>query len=303
MRRTNAFSRCIAAQFLNRDIPRDVMPQANSFNAEILAAVSSMNAELAGKGYDINSFFTHDLPYGPDCCIRANNAPKTMCVAAAVEVIVTALNARYSRTQDRSPFQKLPLRSWQRGSRRDIRAHIFMYAGLDSHGTAHALERFGIGKQVPFSEVLPGGFINFNRSSGSGHACVFLSYIDGAGNDLATFGPGVVGFRYFSAQGMGLPDAGFGYRWAFFDGHCPETLPAGRRRDCKVIRSDSPKILCCGYMLDPSNWPAQAVIDEGVRTSATRSLRPEIQGHELEAEMGRELPFPDLSRFDGVTVD
>jgi hypothetical protein len=279
------------------------MPQADSFNAEILAAVPTVNAEWAGKGYDINSFFTHDLAYGPDCCIRANHAPKSMCVAAMVEVIVAALNARFAKTQDRSPFEKLPMRSWQRGSRRDIRAHVFMFAGLDSHGTAHALERFGIGKQVPFAELEPGGFVNFNRTGGSGHACVFLSFIDAAGNDLPAFGPGVVGFRYFSAQGKGLPDAGFGFRWAFFDGHCPNSLPPGRRRDCGVIRSDNPKLLCCGYMLEPSHWPAQAVIDEGVRTSATRSLGPAVEGAELEAELERELPAPDLSRFDGVTID
>jgi hypothetical protein len=279
------------------------MPHPNGFNDQILAAVSTINSDWSGRGYDINSYFTHDLSYGPHCCIPANHAPLTMCVAAAVEVIVTALNAWYAKTNDRKPFDKIPLRSWRGGSKRDIRAHIFMYDGLGSNGTAHALERFGIGQQCLFSELQPGDFINFNRGNGTGHACVFLAFLDASGNDVSSFGSNVVGFRYFSAQGKGLPDAGFGYRWAFFDGHCPPSLPAGKRRDCGVLRSDSPQLLCCGYMFDPSNWPDSPAIDTRLHEIARPSMRREATIPEVEGELSRELPPPDLSRFDGVTTD
>lgn len=165
------------------------MPEIANFNAEILASVGRLNAEWAARGYDINS---HDLRYGPDCCIRANHPPLTMCVAAVAEVIIEALNARYEKTDDKTPFQKLPMRSWMGGTKRDIRPHILMYDEVKCDGTAHALERFGIGKVVPFAELEPGSFINFNRTA-SGHACVFLSYVDADGDDVAEFGDNVVG--------------------------------------------------------------------------------------------------------------
>jgi hypothetical protein len=275
----------------------------DGFSSQILNAVSSINSEWSGRGYDINSYFSHDLRYGPHCCITANHAPLTMCVAAVVEVIVTALNTWYAETNERTPFDRLPLRSWRGGSKRDIRAHIFMYEGFGSNGTAHALERFGIGRQCQFSELQPGDFINFNRTSGTGHACVFLGFIDATGNDVGAFGPSVVGFRYFSAQGKGLPDAGFGYRWAFFDGHCPSSMPAGKRRDCGVLRSDSPKLLCCGYLYHPSNWPDSPTVETRLRDFARPSMRPEATIPEVEGELSREMPHPDLSRFDGVTTD
>lgn len=276
------------------------MPKPDEFNTAILDAVKQIAAEWPEKGYDINSYFTHNLQYGPDCCLRANHPPKTMCVAAVSEVIVAALTGWYQKSGDKRPFEKLPLRSWLGGTKKDIRGHIFMYDGFASNGTAHALERFGIGRQVAFSGLEPGGFINFNRTRPSGHACIFLSFIDARGNDLVAFGPSVAGFRYFSSQGR--EPGGFGYRWAFFDGVCPE-LGGGRKRDCGVIRSDNPKLLCCGHMLAPEHWPAGPAIVSNVMTSMKRELGlPESTS--LEHEMAREVGEPKLSlNFDGVTTD
>ena len=276
-----------------------------TFNAEILAAVAAIDQNWKGKGYDLHSYFTHDLAYGPDCCIKANHPPLTMCVAAVTEIIVEALNGYFAKTQDSVPFQKLPIRSWRGGSRSDIRAHIFMYDGLHCSGTAHALERFGIGRQTSFEQLQPGSFINLNRTAGSGHACVFLSYLDAAGNDVASYGPSVAGFKYFSSQGKGSPDGGFGYRWGFFDGHCPTSLPNGRRRDCGIIRSAKPNLLCCGVMLHPASWPSGDIIARGVAESlsAVTEGMNDLTPDELAQEMARELPAPDLSRFDGVTTD
>jgi hypothetical protein len=68
----------------------DSMLKGDEFNASILDAVTKLYEQWGGRGYDIDSYFTHNLQYGPDCCIKANNPPKTMCVAAAAEVIVAA---------------------------------------------------------------------------------------------------------------------------------------------------------------------------------------------------------------------
>jgi hypothetical protein len=131
------------------------MPHEHEFNAAILDAAKAIAAEWPEKGYDINSYFTHNLKYGPDCCLRANHPPKTMCVAAVTEIIVAALTRWFEKTGDKTPFQKLPMKSWQGGTKKDIRGHIFMYDGFGSNGTAHALERFGIGHQLPFAELQP----------------------------------------------------------------------------------------------------------------------------------------------------
>jgi len=277
------------------------MPLADNFNAEILKAVEIVDASWNGKGYDINSYFTHDLAYGPDCCVKANHAPLTMCVAAASEIIIEALNAYYKQTGDETPFQKLPLKSWRGGSRRDIRPHIFMYDEVGSDGTAHALETFGIGLRTPFADLQPGSFINFNRTNGSGHAGVFLGFLNKHGDVLLEHDESVVGYKYYSAQGKGLPDAGFGYRWAFFEGNCPQPLPGGRRRDCGVIRSDKSKQFCCGYMLHPAQWPEADAIQQGVEREM-RTRRGASDSDSLES-LDLELREPNLSRFDGVTTD
>lgn len=277
------------------------MPLADNFNADILKAVETVDATWKARGYDINSYFTHDLAYGPDCCVKANHAPLTMCVAAVSEIIIEALNAYYKQTADGTPFQKLPLKSWRGGSRRDIRPHIFMYEGVSSHGTAHALETFGIGLRTPFAELQPGSFINFNRTNGSGHACIFLGFLNKHGDVLPAHDASVVGYKYYSAQGKGLPNAGFGYRWAFFDGNCPQQLSGGRRRDCGVIRSTQSKLFCCGHMLHPTQWPEATAIQEGVEREM-RIRRGDSDSADVES-MDLELPEPDFLRFDGVTTD
>jgi hypothetical protein len=277
------------------------MLRSDEFNTAILESVAAIATDWPNKGYDIKSYFTHPLSYGADGLVKANHPPKTMCVAAVTEFILTALAAWYKNTSNQEPFQKLPVTSWQGGTKRDIRGHIFMYEGFNSNGTAHALSRFGIGRQVHFAELEPGGFINLNRAK-SGHACVFLGYIDGNGNDVAAYGPTVAGFRYFSSQGH--DPGGFGYRWAFFDGHCP-ALPEGKLRDCGVIRSDNPKLLCCGHMIAPEHWPPAAEMAAILLKDLTKERGTVEAVSDFEEELSRDYhPEPVLSKnFDGITTD
>lgn len=272
------------------------MLRVDGFNAEILAQVEALHRERKGLGYDIDSYFTRSLDYGPSGKIRANNPPLTMCVAAVTEVIVCALTGWYAATGKRGPFNKLPIDSWSRGTKASIRAHIFMYEDVKSNGTAHALDRFGIGRQLAFEDLQPGDFVNFNRENGSGHACVFLGYLDAAGRDVSTHGPAVVGFRYFSAQGKGSAEGGLGYRLAFFAGKGPTSLP-GKRLDRGIIYSKKPSLLCCGYMIHPDRWPAVVGLDRGAAESVAVGRGPSARrSREVE------LPLPDLSRFSGETV-
>ena len=270
-------------------MPETASRPANVFNDYILKAVTMIASSRAGLGYDLHSYFTRDLDYGPNNpkAIKANHPPLTMCVAAVTEVMIEALNIYHGETNDKTPFQKLAVTSWKRGSMNDIRAHIFQYDGAHCNGTAHALQRFGIGAQLPFENLMPGDFLTMNRTNGSGHTAVFLGYIDGNYGDLPAYSNAVKGFKYFSAQGKRV-GGGFGYRWAFFSPTCPAET-AGKRRDCGIVRSASQKMLNTGCMLHPASWNVHPPDD----------MPPDS----ADADAMYELEPSDLSKYDGITTD
>jgi hypothetical protein len=261
------------------------------FNEYVLKAVAKIASDRAGQGSDLQSYFTKNLSYGPDNpgAIKANHPPLTMCVAAVTEIMIEALNLYCDETHDKTPFQKLPVTSWKRGSMKDIRAHIFQYAGTNCHGTAHALQRFGIGKELPFNNLLPGDFLTMNRTSGSGHTAVFLGYIGADYGELPHHSAAVKGYRYFSAQGKRI-GGGFGYRWAFFSPFCPAEV-ANKQRDCGIISSPKQQLLNTGCMLHPGSWNVHPPDD----MPGLESLG--------EAADYEELTPSDLSKYDGVTTD
>jgi len=246
-----------------------------------------------------------------------------MCVAAVSEVIIEALNIYAARTGDYTPFERLPMRSWNNGSRTDIRPYIFQYDEVDSHGTADALSKFGIGREVRFEELLPGDFITMNRTTRSGHTAVFLGYVNKTYGDEPEYSNRVVGFRYFSAQGKGKPDAGLAYRWAFFSPNCPGRVP-GKTRDCNIIFSHNQRTLNTGYMLHPRGWNIDLALKqiytnylvkrfneivgrkmskkERARLGSTTSVAKFIAAL-LDPEMRVELKFSIPPRYDGIEGD
>lgn len=187
----------------------------DDFNVCVLAAVELVHQNREGKGY-ADAYFTQDLDYGPTPGVIKASAkqPKTMCVAAVSEVLITALNIYYNNTRDEKPFADLPASRWNGWSARDIRD--YMWENRGSHSAGDAFETFGIGRKLDFSELRPGDFLSFDRGNNSGHSTIFISYLDNDYNELATFGPTVAGFKYYSSQLSGT--AGFAYRWAFFTG-------------------------------------------------------------------------------------
>ncbi len=281
---------------------------AKDFNDYILKSVELLATTRAGGGYDIKKAFSRNLSYGTST-IRASQPPLTMCVAAVQEVIVEAINL-YARDKGNEVYSLIPVESWSKGNITSLRANIFMYAGTGSRGTGYSLERFGIGDELKFSELKPGDFLNFNRTSGNGHAVVFLGYLDKNSQPQQSYSSAVVGFKYFSAQGKEKPDAGFGYRNAYFDGHCPN-VAVGAPRDCDIIFSNNLKLLDGGRMFHPTQWRyAEAVsqIKEGIRSTfetdfpdATRAFVDDLVQSATEIEMSSETEIPDF--FNGVTTD
>ncbi len=281
--------------------------QVEYFNTYILEAVDFLYADYGLQGYDIGSEQTHDIEYGPYGTIYQTGIDgKTMCVAAVMEVILTAMNIYVLDTNGDAVFDYLPKHSWEGLGPNDIKAHIWVNHGLDSYGTADALANFGMGECLPFERLTPGSFVGINRTTGTGHAVVFLSFVDAYGHEYVAYPQDaeIIGFKYFSSQGeFDVGSGGLDYRYAIFsDYHGSSSFCSSNpgvcdsnqipvmpyKRDINVIYSTNSHYLNTGMMLHPRYWPNTAV-----SLTRTTSARP----HDTE-------PFAfDPKRFDGITVD
>ena len=220
------------------------------FNDYILMAVQDLYDNYGLLGYD-NVALTHDLQYGDQGLLEAMAPPRTMCVAATMEVIIRAMQLYAENTGDDSVFDHLPRISWANLASSSIRAHIWVNYEINSRGTGDALRHFGMGMTVPFEQLKPGSFVNLNRTTGSGHAVVFLAFIDIEGNEYSTHNDDIIGFKYFSSQG-GYTDGGFDYRYAVFSEYGTPTMPY--KRDSNVIYSEDQLYLNTGVLYHPSQW-------------------------------------------------
>ncbi len=256
-------------------------PDERYFNAYVLKAVDYLNGKYGLLGYDINSILTHDIKYHTFGTITARHAPLTMCVAAQMEVILTAFELYAKETGDYSVYNYLPKRSFEGLAVTDLKGHIWVNPDFNSDGTADALINFGMGERRAFENLKPGDFVNINRTTKTGHAVTFISFINQTGKLLAKYDSSVVGFKYFSSQGKAQAgEGGFDYRYAVFSKFgCPE-MPY--KRDCNVIYSADQRMLNTGTMLSPKFW-----------TGVMPRPAPGVHG---ETVLDREF-------FNGVTTD
>jgi len=234
------------------------------FNRYVLKAVDYLNKNYGLLGYNLNAQNTHKIDYYKYGSFKPTKDGFTMCVAGVLEVIVTAFDLYAKEKSDFSLYDFLPFKSWSTLDDTSIKAHIWVDPKLGSSGTADAITKFGLGEKVKFRDLEPGGFININRTTGSGHAVVFLGFIDDKGQDLAAYSDQVAGFRYFGAQGHGkVGEGGLSYRHAFFSVNgCPD-VPY--QRDCNVIFSDDSRILNVGQILDPADWKHKSAEEQDRR--------------------------------------
>lgn len=266
-------------------------PASDNFNRYILRAVDFLAQNRAGLGYGMSAF-TADLKFGDNGTLKAGNGtPRTMCVAAQLEVLVQALNMYANETGDNSPFHFIPKVSWERLRPLDLRGQIWIVSNSPARSAADAFANYGMGARVAFNALTSGSFVNFNRTNRTGHAAIFLAYLDANGNDLPRYSDAVAGFRYFSSQGRDSPDGGLGFRWAFFsDIGCP-TLTGNRKRDCGMIRSESGNLLVSGIVRNPRSWDQKKAAEQVLQLRQTADPR-----------FLREGEF-DFNFFNGLTTD
>ena len=258
---------------------------SETFNDYVLAAVELLYQEYGLLGY-ASAALTHDIPYGDYGVVEATDPPRTMCVAAALEVILTAMQVYEDNTGDSGVWDFLPITSFSRLGSSDLRGHVWVNHDLNAGGTADAVRHFGMGMTVPFEQLQPGSFINLNRTNGTGHAVVFLAFIDINGSESATWHENVVGFKYFSSQGG--YDAGYGgldYRYAVFDEYGEPSMPYNR--DLHIIYSEDQLYLNTGMIYHPDLW---------LPTARSLGLTPYSLGEIEYTEF-------DADYFDGRTFD
>lgn len=236
------------------------------FNDYILKAVEYLEKNWARKGYG-SSAYTHDLPYGSTKVAKGPKAPLTMCVAAVAETILVAMDLYAKETGDTSVWDFLPAKSWASQTNTSIKGFIWVNGEINGGGTGDALSVFGMGMSVPFKELVPGSFINLNREK-TGHAVVFISFLDKNCKEYETWNENIVGFKYYSSQGNATT-GGFAYRYCHFSNKSFASC-SGKTTD-SAIWSEKQTMLNTGVIYAPKYW-LKTSLASGV-ASATKSLR------------------------------
>jgi hypothetical protein len=217
--------------------------EPEDFNVYMMRAYELVKQRSAK--YDGSSWFSKDLDYGDQLgSIKAKRpAGSSMCNAAVTEVIIEAINLYAAEHSKWSPRKAIPVDAWTKTDWTLLRPHLFGHDYTDyqpleaiskkaipsglmkdikefhsEHGMAYAIERFGLGEQIDFSEAKPGDVITFDRdwaSKASGHSAIFLAFINDQQEEVSDQKKEkIVGFKYFSIQQSQPP--GFGERWAYF---------------------------------------------------------------------------------------
>jgi hypothetical protein len=260
------------------------------FNSYILKAVDLISRSRSALGYG-PAAFTRDLVFGDNGVLKASKPPITMCVAAQLEVLIEAINLYAKDTGNYSPFHFVPKITWERLRPNDLRGQIWIVDHSPAQGAGDAFQNFGMGNRIGFRDLKPGSFLNFNRNNRTGHAVIFLAYLDKAGNELREYSSEVAGFKYFSSQGAGKPDGGFGYRWGFFSQNGCPSLDGNRKRDCGIIYSETGNLLVGGNVYNPANWDQAKAANQILRMQEVTDPSLLVEG-EFNSDY-----------FTGVTTD
>ncbi|MBW1881572.1 MAG: hypothetical protein JRJ84_24705, partial [Deltaproteobacteria bacterium] len=100
----------------------DSLDEDDYFNDYILEAVETLYVNYGILGYD-SAVLTHDIEYGSFGVIPRTGGARTMCVAAVMEVILTAIQL-YADDHGDDVFDFLPKGSWEGFGSDDIKAHL-----------------------------------------------------------------------------------------------------------------------------------------------------------------------------------
>ncbi len=310
------------------------------FNDYIMEAIYLTDFRYRLLGYD-SDWLTHDKTYGNQNyndsshygTITRLNTSRTMCVAAVWEIMLTAMELYVEDTGDYSVYDYLTLSSWKTQSQPNIKGHIWVNHSY-SHGSADAVSNFGMGEHKMFWELTPGSLLGITRSTGTGHAVVFVAFIDkwGFEYDIYDESRDIIGFKYYSSQGgYDEGNGGMDYRYAIFkqyhtstycnsnprvcDGDSVPIMPY--KRDLNIYyhnegycQSGTAKVsdpvdldrglqLCrlnTGVMFSPTEWSYNNVRCDNVTSTA-------LCGKSSKTLLPEVIESFDFEYFNGITYD
>ena len=279
------------------------------FNYYILEAVDYINNNYKLLGY-ASANLTHDIEYGDSDInnelhygtITKSGGARTMCVSAQMEIMLTAIRIYVEDTGDYSVYDFLPKKSWTTQNSSNIKGHIWVNPDY-SYGAGHALANFGMGidnNTIEFEDLKAGGFINLNRTTGTGHGVTFLAFLDRDGTEYESYPSDVsieiIGFKYFSAQGgYDIGSGGMDYRWAIFDDYDTPapSFCSSKRCDKNIIFSRRDNYLNVGMMWHPDKWDNTAPYHpDNKKKNIPKLSKGKIEG---------EFPAADPKLWDGIT--
>lgn len=214
------------------------------FNYYMMEAIHMIDHRFRLLGY-ASDWLTHNMYYGdvnntdPDKEIYHGEITMltdrhTMCVAAVWEIMLTAMELYVEDTGDYTIYEYMPLKSWKTQNQANLKGHLWVNHSY-SHGSADAVTNFGMGEHALFPELTPGSVLGITRSTGTGHAVVFVSFLDKWGIEHNTYpnDEEIIGFKYYSSQGgFAEGNGGMDYRYAIFTDYHTSTFCNNNPRVC-----------------------------------------------------------------------
>lgn len=165
---------------------------------------------------------SEDIYFNGQLILKGEPERRTFCCGLTLEVFAKAYQAYLNHTGTES---KIPDDQWGRFRQ------IWFVREINGPGPSEALEEYGLGREIPMEEALPGDFVQIWRrwdkekvKNGSGHSVIFLDWVR---DDSGT----ITGMHYFSTQkstnGVGINTEYFGDENAT-DGMAKEFTTYGR---------------------------------------------------------------------------
>jgi hypothetical protein len=170
--------------------PRPLLPPADEFRAEVLAVLATYPMDgTHGYWWPKEGEWkgtTRTLRYEGETIAEGDPEGRCHCCGLTFEVFFRAWET-WCRKEG-LPFRILDLDA--EGVRR-LQAKWFG-SPEDPTCSRGAILEFGLGREVPPEEALPGDFVQFWRRNGTGHSAVFLGWVREEGRPVA--------LRYWSTQ-------------------------------------------------------------------------------------------------------
>lgn len=247
---TNRWSRTFAD--MSRRTPEELGTQAiagtGGMAQDLLDAMNEILTADANLGYAnrADAQHTRDLHYRGERVFTADTR-RSHCVGITFQVLLMALNRHAEKTGDQRVWnQPVSSMKWT-----PFKNCWYVNKEADGHrcfGARDALVRYGMGRSVKdFEQLRPGDFVNYDRTSGTGHSVMFLGFLHEDRSVGETYRDDVIGFSYFSTQ---TRTNGAGKMKAVFSGR-----KCSSGEDCNIIKSS----LVMGRVAAPAEFAAQSV--------------------------------------------